>query len=127
MFDVTQRVSYKNVPKWYKDLTRTAEGIPIVLCGNKADVSERAVKSQNITYHRRVGIPYYDISAKNNYNFSKPFLKLACMLTQDDTLTFNEAPALAPPEVAMSDEAKRSLEAQRAAAETAALPDDDDF
>jgi GTP-binding nuclear protein Ran len=127
MFDVTQRISYKNVPKWYKDLTRTAEGIPIVLCGNKADVTDRAVKIKNITYHRRVGIPYYDISAKNNYNFDKPFLKLACMLTKDDKLEFREAPALRPPEVAMSNEHKRALEAHRAAAEAAALPPDDDF
>ena len=35
MFDVTSRITYKNVPKWYKDLTRLCENIPIVLVGNK--------------------------------------------------------------------------------------------
>ena len=35
MFDVTSRITYKNVPKWYKDLTRICENIPIVLVGNK--------------------------------------------------------------------------------------------
>jgi hypothetical protein len=35
MFDVTSRISYKNVPKWHKDLTRICENIPIVLVGNK--------------------------------------------------------------------------------------------
>lgn len=35
MFDVTARISYKNVPKWYKDLTSICENIPIVLVGNK--------------------------------------------------------------------------------------------
>lgn len=35
MFDVTSRITYKNVPKWYKDLTRICENVPIVLVGNK--------------------------------------------------------------------------------------------
>lgn len=35
MFDVTSRISYKNVPKWHKDLTRICENVPIVLVGNK--------------------------------------------------------------------------------------------
>ena len=35
MFDVTARITYKNVPRWYKDLIRGCENIPIVLVGNK--------------------------------------------------------------------------------------------
>ena len=35
MFDVTARVTYKNVPNWHRDLVRVCENIPIVLCGNK--------------------------------------------------------------------------------------------
>ena len=35
MFDVTSRITYKNVPKWHKDLTRICENVPIVLVGNK--------------------------------------------------------------------------------------------
>lgn len=35
MFDVTSRITYKNVPNWHRDLTRVCENIPIVLCGNK--------------------------------------------------------------------------------------------
>jgi len=31
MFDVCSRITYSNVPKWYKDLTRVCENIPIVL------------------------------------------------------------------------------------------------
>ena len=38
MFDVTSRITYKNVPNWYRDLERVCENIPIVLCGNKVDV-----------------------------------------------------------------------------------------
>ena len=42
---------------------------------------------------------YYDISAKSNYNFEKPFLWLARKITGEAGLTFVEAPALAPPDV----------------------------
>ena len=38
MFDVTSRITYKNVPNWHRDLVRVCENIPIVLTGNKVDV-----------------------------------------------------------------------------------------
>ena len=56
------------------DLIRVCENIPIVLCGNKVDVKERKVKAKAITFHRKKNLQYYDISAKSNYNFEKPFL-----------------------------------------------------
>ena len=94
MFDVTSRITYKNVPNWHRrscainiegirltlflgDLVRVCEQVPIVLCGNKVDVKERKVKAKTITFHRKKNLQYYDISAKSNYNFEKPFLWLA--------------------------------------------------
>jgi len=74
MFDVTSRITYKNVPNWHRDVVRVCENIPIVLCGNKVDVKERKVKAKTITFHRKKNLQYYDISAKSNYNFEKPFL-----------------------------------------------------
>ena len=53
MFDVTSRLTYKNVPTWYRDLTRVCHNIPIVLCGNKVDVKQRQVKAKMVTFHRR--------------------------------------------------------------------------
>ncbi|KAI7299404.1 GTP-binding nuclear protein, partial [Hortaea werneckii] len=68
MFDVTSRITYKNVPNWHRDLVRVCENIPIVLTGNKVDVKERKVKAKTITFHRKKNLQYYDISAKSNYN-----------------------------------------------------------
>jgi GTP-binding nuclear protein Ran len=76
MFDVTSRITYKNVPTWHRDLTRVCENIPIVLVGNKVDVQDRQVKPKQIVFHRRKNLQYYDVSAKSNYNFEKPFLYL---------------------------------------------------
>lgn len=47
------------------------------------------------------GFQYYDVSAKSNYNFEKPFLWLARKLTGDPNLDFVAMPALQPPEVQM--------------------------
>jgi GTP-binding nuclear protein Ran len=56
MFDVNARSTYKNVPNWYRDLTRICENIPIVLCGNKVDIKDRKVKAKSIVFHRKKNI-----------------------------------------------------------------------
>lgn len=110
MFDVTSRITYKNVPTWHKDLVRVCENIPIVLCGNKVDIKDRKVKAKAITFHRKKNLQYYDISAKSNYNFEKPFLWLARKLAGDPNLEFVAMPALDPPEVQMDPELVKKYE-----------------
>ncbi|XP_021305568.1 GTP-binding nuclear protein Ran-2 [Sorghum bicolor] len=82
MFDVTSRITYKNVPTWHRDISRVCENIPVVLCGNKVDVKNRQVKAKAVTCHRKKNLQYYEISAKSNYNFEKPFLYLARKLAE---------------------------------------------
>jgi GTP-binding nuclear protein Ran len=126
MFDVTSRITYKNVPNWHRDLVRVCENIPIVLCGNKVDVKERKVKAKTITFHRKKNLQYYDISAKSNYNFEKPFLWLARKLVGNAALDFVAAPALAPPEVAVNPELMAEYEKEMATAAAMPLPDEED-
>ena len=59
----------------------------------------------NFHFHRidQPSPQYYDISAKSNYNFEKPFLWLARKITGNANLEFVEAPALQPPDVAVDD------------------------
>lgn len=110
MFDVTSRVTYKNVPNWHRDLVRVCENVPIVLCGNKVDIKDRKVKAKSIVFHRKKNLQYYDISAKSNYNFEKPFLWLARKLIGDPNLEFVAMPALAPPEVQMDPQWQQQIE-----------------
>jgi len=126
MFDVTSRVTYKNVPNWHRDLVRVCENIPIVLCGNKVDVKERKVKAKSITFHRKKNLQYYDISAKSNYNFEKPFLWLLRKLCGEAELEFVEMPALQPPEVTMDNELKKKYEQELQEAQACELPDGED-
>ena len=129
MFDVTSRETYKNVPNWHKDLVRVCPNIPIVLCGNKCDVKERKVKPKQITFHRKKNLQYYDVSAKSNYHFEKPFLWLARKLAGNPNLTFVEDAAVQPAEIQLSADQLRQLEADEKEMENAQnipLPDDDD-
>ena len=80
MFDVTSKITYKSVPHWRADLPN---GIPIVICGNKVDCRDRKVRSNDL---------YYDVSAKSNYNYEKPFLHLIRELTGDPTCYIVDAP-----------------------------------
>ncbi len=59
MFDVTSRVTYKNVPNWHRDLVRVCDSIPIVLCGNKVDVKDRKVKAKAIDFHRKKNLQVF--------------------------------------------------------------------
>lgn len=127
MFDVTGRVTYRNVPHWYRDLTRVCEAIPIVLCGNKVDVKDRKVKPKEIHFHRKKNLQYYDISAKSNYNFEKPFLYIVKKLTGISNVTFVESPALVPPDACITVEQQQAMESALEQANKHPLPEDDDL
>ena len=71
-------------------------------------------------------IQYYDISAKSNYNFEKPFLWLARKLTGDPALDFAEMPALEPPEVLVDPNLAMKYEQELKLAAQTALPDGGD-
>lgn len=126
MFDVTSRVTYKNVPNWHRDLVRVCETIPIVLCGNKVDVKERKVKAKTITFHRKKNLQYYDISAKSNYNFEKPFLWLLRKLCGQQSLDFVAEPALKPPEIHLDEQMKKDMEDELLKAQNCELPENDE-
>nr|XP_020727742.1 GTP-binding nuclear protein Ran-like [Odocoileus virginianus texanus] len=123
MFDGTSTVTYKNVPNGH---TRVCENMPILLCGNQVDIKDRKVKAKSIVFHQNKNLQYYDISAKSNYNFEKPFLWLARRLTGDPNLEFVAMPALAPPEVVTDPALAAQYEHDLEVAQTTALPDEDD-
>jgi GTP-binding nuclear protein Ran len=126
MFDVTSRMTYKSVPNWHRDLVRVCENIPIVLVGNKIDVKDRKVTARMITFHRKKNLQYYEVSAKSNYNFEKPFLWLARKLTGDPTLSLVAELALAPPEVQLDLNQIAQFEREMEEAKAVPLPDEAD-
>ncbi|KAB1256266.1 GTP-binding nuclear protein Ran [Camelus dromedarius] len=121
-----EKVTYKNVPNWHRDLVRVCENIPIVLCGNKVDIKDRKVKAKSIVFHGKKNLQYHDISAKSNYNFEKPFLWLARKLIGDPNLEFVAMPALALPEVVMDPALAAQYEHDLEVEQTTAISDEDD-
>lgn len=109
MFDVTSRSSFKNVGAWLKKIQlSTSIGnqlIPTIVCGNKIDIKERKVSADalrsNLT--RRI-TRYFDISAKCNYNFDKPFLEIARALSNNPRLEFAPNFSLKPAEIKLDNE-----------------------
>ena len=69
---------------------------------------------------------YYDISAKSNYNFEKPFLWLARKLVGNPQLEFVASPALAPPEVQVDASLMKEYQQEMEQAAALPLPDEDD-
>jgi GTP-binding nuclear protein Ran len=74
------------------------------------------VRSSQVTFHRKKNLQYYEISAKSNYNYEKPFIYLARKLTGDPNLAFVEEIALPPPEVQIDLAEQQRNEAELAAA-----------
>eukprot|EP01091_Cochliopodium_minus_P009141 TRINITY_DN2185_c0_g1_i1.p1 TRINITY_DN2185_c0_g1~~TRINITY_DN2185_c0_g1_i1.p1 ORF type:complete len:267 (+),score=67.56 TRINITY_DN2185_c0_g1_i1:46-846(+) len=101
MFDVTSRVTYKKVSSWYKDATRVlGENVPVVIVGNKIDVSvlERKVKPKQIDFPKRKNLPYFEISAKSNYNTENLFLEVSrLVIGVKNGVEFVERPLLCVP------------------------------
>ncbi|KAG7153972.1 GTP-binding nuclear protein GSP2/CNR2-like, partial [Homarus americanus] len=88
-FDVTSRVTYKNVPNWHKDIHRVRPDIPIVLCANKIDVKERKVK--RITYHSKLRMGFFEISVKDRICLKEPLQYLLQQLTKEPELTLKDS------------------------------------
>ena len=108
MFDVTSSLTYRTIPNLMRGLTRVCENIPIALIGNKIDCAARFRQVHSEFQLRNA--QYFEISAKNNYNLTIPFLWLAEQLTRNPQLKFVEAPpALAPPEFGMNRECRHEV------------------
>lgn len=126
MFDVTSRITYKNIAKWHKDLVRVCDNIPIVLVGNKVDQKDRKVKARQITFHRKRNLQYFDISAKSNYQYEKPFLWILRTLVGDPNLYLVESVSIAPCEIQMDQQHIDQLAKDWVDTENMCLPDEDD-
>jgi len=91
MFDATCQTSYTHVDKHVSAIRKVCEDIPIVLCGNKVDIRNRVVYPKHITKQFKLNLTnYYDVSARSNYNFEKPFLRIIRKLLNDQDVMFEE-------------------------------------
>lgn len=99
MFDLTSKITLKNIDYWYQDLCRVngrdmieRDGVqkwfcslPVVMLGNKADVKDRKVTVDILhswlPKYRCAKFAYADISARNSIQIEYALLILARKLT----------------------------------------------
>jgi len=98
MFDVSSTITCDHVSPWIQNVRSVAPDLPVIICGNKCDIPERKVTGR-IEAQDLPNVKYYEVSARSNYNFEKPFLDLARKLTGHEDLQFEEMPPISPPEV----------------------------
>ena len=69
VYDVTSRISYKNLQRFY-DMAKTVE--PTALCivvANKMDCEDKMVETP--TFHLANNLPFFEVSSKTNNNISQ--------------------------------------------------------
>jgi len=128
MFDLKSHLSYSKIPNWARDLFRvTSTTLPFVLVGNKSDAKERAVKPGSISFHRKYFMDYYDISAKTNFQYEKPFISILKKLLNVRQLDFTSRLDLKAPEIELTEEQKMQMEDDAKKASSAAIQEDNEF
>jgi len=88
VFDLTNKDSYDNIPSWFDEVYSNCEKIPVVLVGNKKDLSEERVitteegevMAKRMSEEYGLPIPFYEASAKSGENISKLFTMLTSMI-----------------------------------------------
>ncbi|XP_019633168.1 PREDICTED: rab-like protein 2A [Branchiostoma belcheri] len=72
VFDVTRKVTYKNLPNWYKELRQYRPEIPCLVCANKIDVDYK-VTQKSFNFAKKHQLPFYFVSASDGTNVVKMF------------------------------------------------------
>jgi Ras-related protein Rab-1A len=92
VFDLTNRTSFDNLPKWIENINKIAEVMPkIVLIGNKSDLPNHKVKASEILeFCRRYDIIYIPTSSKDNNNIGEPFINLATQIIEKSLESNND-------------------------------------
>ena len=84
VYDITERASFYDLQTWYDGLLEALPGLasdefPGMLMGNKSDmIKMRQVQEvEGRTYADRLGVPFYETSAKTGGNINLAFNRIA--------------------------------------------------
>merc|ERR1719261_2108566 len=60
-FDITRKVTYKNLEKWYKEMRHYCPDIPVICIANKVD-AEPAIASKKFNFPAQHKLPFFFVS-----------------------------------------------------------------
>ncbi|KAK9958748.1 hypothetical protein ABG768_010853 [Culter alburnus] len=72
VFDVQRKITYKNLPNWYKELREYRPEIPCLVVANKIDADIK-VTQKSFNFAKKQGLPFYFVSAADGTNVVKVF------------------------------------------------------
>lgn len=84
-FDVTRKVTYKNLETWYKEVRDNCPDIPVICVANKIDVQPEMHK-KSFKFPVQHQLPFYFVSASDGTNVVRVFkeaIQLAIKNHQD--------------------------------------------
>merc|ERR1712046_479258 len=61
-FDVTRKITYKNMEKWYKEMRHYCRDIPVICVANKVDADPEMVKKA-FNFPKNNNLPFFFVSA----------------------------------------------------------------
>jgi Ras-related protein Rab-1A len=99
VYDINNRESFNNVEKWMGEIRRYADKyVSILLVGNVNDLESSKVISydEGKELADRLGVKFFETSAKTNYNVREAFMTIASELKYRADLSAtsaNEAPS----------------------------------
>lgn len=110
MFDLTSRITFKNLSRWQREVSRWHDKtVPMMVVGNKADLSPRRFSRKNFLWTVKKHLPYYEISAKANYQLQEVCSGLLRLLL-DDTAVLRQAVLLNEPTIKLDENWQHMLE-----------------
>jgi len=66
-FDVTRKITYKNLEMWYKEMRQYCPDIPVICIANKVD-ADPAMAKKKFNFPQTHGVPFFCVSAADGTN-----------------------------------------------------------
>jgi len=66
-FDITRKITYKNLETWYKEMRIYCPDIPVIVVANKVDVDASMAKKK-FNFPQKENLPFYCVSAADGSN-----------------------------------------------------------
>merc|ERR1712107_891401 len=81
-FDVTRKITYKNLETWYKELREHCPDIPVICVANKIDI-EPSMAKKRFNFPVQHQLPFYFVSASDGTNVVRVFKEAVNLAIQN--------------------------------------------